>query len=144
MGRKSTSKKGKGSKGFNKKNTDDFLQKNKKKTGVCETKSGLQYEIIDDIKGTSPAPDDSVEVEQRISLIDGTIIDDSYKRPDTVSFSLTEAITGYREGLKMMGKGSRYKLFIPPDLAWGARGAGSKIGPFATLIIDVRLINIFN
>jgi FKBP-type peptidyl-prolyl cis-trans isomerase len=93
-------------------------------------------------KNEYPTVQDSVEVNQRISLIDGTIIDDTYKSGETARFSLEEAIPGDREGLILTGVGGRSRFFIPPDLAWGKRGSGKRIGPNAMLIIDVRLIRI--
>ncbi len=132
----------KGSPGFNRKNSKSFLEKNRTKAGVVETRSGLQYWVVEASDGHRPTIEDTVVVHQRISLIDGTLIDDTYKNSEPASFSMVEAIEGYREGLLMMGIGSRYRFFIPHELAWGKRGAGNKIGPFATLIIDARLIEI--
>lgn len=83
-----------------------------------------------------------VEVHQRISLIDGTLIDDTYKTGETAEFSVNEALEGYREGLLLMGVGGRTRFFIPPDLAWGKKGSGKRIGPNAVLIIDARLVRI--
>lgn len=135
-------KRTKGSSGFNRKNTEDFLASNKLKPGVSETDSGLQYLIVESGSDEYPSTTDRVEVHQRISLLDGTLIDDTYKTGETARFSLEEAIPGYREGLSLAGVGGRYKLFIPPDLAWGKRGSGKRIGPNAVLIIDVRLLKI--
>jgi FKBP-type peptidyl-prolyl cis-trans isomerase len=132
----------KGSSGFNRKNTDDFLAKNSNKPEVKTIASGLQVLEIETGKNEYPTVQDSVEVNQRISLIDGTIIDDTYKSGETARFSLEEAIPGYREGLILTGVGGRSRFFIPPDLAWGKRGSGKRIGPNAMLIIDVRLIRI--
>lgn len=143
MGRRRFKKKNtKGSAGFNKKNSADFLERNRHKPGVTVTDSGLQYLIIEEGQGAVPSEDDRVVVQQRISLVDGTVIDDTYKTPDPAIFHMTEAIEGYREGLQMMQVGSRYRFFIPHDLAWGKRGAGSRIGPYASLIIDARLVEI--
>ncbi len=143
MARGNKKQKGKGSQGQNRKNSDTFFEKLRQKNDVVETASGLFYSIIDDQDGTLPTEESSVEVNQRISLIDGTIIADTYKdQPDT--FPMHEAIEGYKEGLLMMGEGSRYKLYIPSELAWGKRGAGDKIGPHATLIIDVRLESVID
>jgi len=136
-------KRTKGSSGFNRKNTDDFLAKNQNKPGVVVTDSGLQYMEIESGSGEYPQIEDTVEVHQRISLLDGTLIDDTYKSGETLKFTLEEAIPGYREGLLLTGVGGRYKFFIPPDLAWGKRGSGKRIGPNAILIIDVRLVKIF-
>ena len=109
---------------------------------MITTESGLQYTILEAVDGLRPTPENTVEVQQRISLIDGTMIDDTYHQPDPAVFTMREAIEGYREGLLLMGKGSRYKFFIPHELAWGRRGAGKKIGPYETLIIDARLLEI--
>ncbi len=143
MGRgKHKQKNTKGSAGFNKKNSADFLAKNRNKPGVNETDSGLQYLVIEEGAGATPGLEDTVVVQQRIMLVDGTIIDDTYKTPNPAVFSMAEAIEGYREGLQMMELGARYRLFIPSDLAWGKRGAGSRIGSHAALIIDTRLLEI--
>jgi len=132
----------KGSSGFNRKNTDDFLSKNQNKPGVKVTTSGLQVLELEAGTGEPPASHSQVEVHQRISLIDGTLIDDTYKTGEIARFALEEAIPGYREGLLLMGVGGRSKFFIPPDLAWGKQGSGKRIGPNAVLIIDARLIKI--
>lgn len=143
MGRGQKKRKAKGSTGLNKKASADFLDKNRTKPGVFETDSGLQVLVLEEGNGPSPRQENSVTVQQRITLVDGTVIDDTYKKPDPATFTMSEAIEGYREGLSLMKTGSRYRLFIPPDLAWGKRGAGNKIGPHATLIIDVRLLEVF-
>lgn len=132
----------KGSAGFNKKNSADYLAKNRHKPGVKETDSGLQYLILEEGDGAVPQEKDTVVVQQRITLVDGTVVDDTYKKPDPAIFGMVEAIEGYREGLQMMRVGARYRFFIPHGLAWGKRGAGSHIGPYATLIIDTRLLEI--
>lgn len=145
MGRgKRKHKNTKGSAGYNKKNSEDFLVKNRQKPGVMETDSGLQYLVIEAGAGDKPCPEDTVVVQQRITLVDGTIIDDTYKTPNPAVFRMAEAIEGYREGLQMMTMGARYRFFIPSDLAWGKRGAGSRIGSNAALIIDARLVEIRN
>lgn len=143
MARGNKRKKGKGSKGQNRKTTDDFLTKNKKKPGVIETKSGLQYIIVDDAKGDKPTEESFLTVEQRITLVDGTVLADTYKQAEHEEFPLKEGIDGLIEGMQLMSKGARYKFFIPPHLAWGKRGAGTKIGPYATIIIDVRLVDFY-
>ncbi len=139
---KESKKRTKGTAGYNRKNSEDFLEKNRTKPGVIQTPSGLQYLILDDIAEKKPSIENRVVVQQRISLIDGTIIDNTYKKNNPAEFAMQEAIQGYREGLQLMGCGSRYRLFIPPQLAWGKRGAGSRIGPWSVLIIDVRLEEI--
>jgi len=135
-------KRTKGSSGFNRKNTEEFLSKNRNKHDVHETVTGLQYLEIEKGAGESPGPTSVVEVHQRISLIDGTLIDDTYKTGETAEFSLTEALEGYREGLLMTKVGGRTRFFLPPELAWGKKGSGKRIGPNAVLIIDTRLISI--
>ncbi len=142
MARGGTKRKSKGTQGFNRKNSEEFLSKNRKKADVKVTDSGLQYLIIEEGVGERPTEESTVEVQQRITLIDGTIIADTYKEREPATFTMQEAIAGYREGLILMKKGSRYRLFIPPELAWGKRGAGNKIGANAVLIIDARLVDI--
>lgn len=142
MARGKGTKRGKSSKGFNQQKTDDFLASNKTKPGIITTKSGLQYEIIEEGNGATPDEFSTVTVHQRIKLVDGKVIDDTYKKNSPESFDMSEAIEGYLEGLKLMKEDSRYRFFIHPDLAWGNRGAGSKIGPYALIIIDCRLISV--
>ena len=142
MGRANKRLQSKGSSGFNKKNSAEFLEKNRRKPGVITTNSGLQYIVLENSDETKPTINNTVTVHQRISLIDGTLIDDTYKRSDPLSFSMKEAIEGYREGLFLMGIGSRYRFYIPSELAWGKRGASNKIGPNSVLIIDARLIKV--
>ncbi|MCP4453054.1 MAG: peptidylprolyl isomerase [Planctomycetes bacterium] len=144
MSRGNQKRKTKGSAGLNKKNAADFLDKNRHKPGVIETDSGLQYVVVDSAEGPGrhPAVEDTVVVQQRISLLDGTLIEDTYKKPDPATFPMQEAIEGYQEGLSLMKTGDRFKFFIPSDLAWGKRGAGQKIGPYATLVIDSRLLEV--
>ena len=138
MARGNKKGKGKGSSGQNRKSTDNYFDKMKNKPGFVLTESGMLYCILDKHEGESPDTSSMVTVNQRISLVDGTMVADTYKGlPD--SFPMSEAIEGYREGLLMMGVGDRFKFIIPPELAWGKKGAGKKIGPDATLIIDVRL-----
>ena len=117
--------------------------RNRQKPGVVEIESGLQYVIIEESQGPKPNLEHTVVVHQRISLVDGTPVDDTYQKDVPAEFTMQEAIPGYREGLMLMSVGSRYKLFIPPDLAWGKRGAGAKIGPNALLVIDARLLEVF-
>jgi FKBP-type peptidyl-prolyl cis-trans isomerase len=139
MGRNKKQKRGKGSAGLNRKESLDFFVKNRSKPGVIETGSGLQYLIIDEGAGESPALKHEIAVNQRIMLLDGTVIKDTYKTGELDRFPLREGIEGLREGISLMKLGARYKFFVPPDLGWGKRGAGDKIGPYATLIFDIRL-----
>ncbi|AWN14549.1 FKBP-type peptidyl-prolyl cis-trans isomerase [Salinisphaera sp. LB1] len=119
-----------------------FLAQNKTKPGVKTLKDGLQYKVIK--KGDGPQPDanDSVTVDYTGKLIDGTVFDSSKKRGKPVTFPVNAVIPGWTEALQLMHAGGEYKLFIPPDLAYGERGAGSKIGPNETLIFDVKLISV--
>lgn len=119
--------------------TEAFLKKNRLKADVIEMESGLQYTIMNEGEGESPTKWSTVDVNQRILLVDGTVIKDTFRTPDTDRFSMEEAIAGLKEGLPLMKEGARYRFFVPPDLAWGKRGAGDKIGAHATLIFDIRL-----
>ncbi len=119
-----------------------FLQANKSKEGVVELPSGLQYKVIRAGSGKSPGANDTVEVNYRGTLIDGTEFDSSYKRGQSISFTVTGVIKGWTEALQLMKEGAKWQLFIPSDLAYGQRGSGGKIGPNATLIFDVELIKV--
>lgn len=132
-------KRGRGSAGQNRAESEAFLKKNRQKPDVIETASGLQYSIKEPGTGTQPDEWSTVEVNQRILLTDGTVIKDTYHGTETDTFTLEEAIPGLKEGLPLMKEGGKFRFVIPPDLAWGKRGAGDKIGPYATLIFDIRL-----
>jgi FKBP-type peptidyl-prolyl cis-trans isomerase len=119
-----------------------FLAGNAKAEGVVVLPSGLQYKVVTDGSGAKPGPEDVVEVNYRGTLIDGTEFDSSYARNQSVSFAVNQVIPGFTEGLQLMPVGSSYQLFIPPGLAYGADGAGQDIGPNATLIFDVELLEI--
>ncbi len=119
-----------------------FLAQNKAKEGVVTTPSGLQYEVITAGTGAKPGPEDTVEVHYRGTLVDGTEFDSSYKRGETVTFGVGQVIPGWTEALQLMPKGSKWKLVIPPELAYGAGGAGQVIGPNAALVFEVELISI--
>jgi FKBP-type peptidyl-prolyl cis-trans isomerase FklB len=119
-----------------------FLQANKSREGVVELASGLQYKVLQAGSGKTPGPDDTVEVNYRGTLIDGTEFDSSYKRGKSISFKVTGVIKGWTEALQLMQEGAKWQLFIPSDLAYGERGSGGKIGPNATLIFDVELIKV--
>lgn len=119
-----------------------FLAENAKKEGIKTTESGLQYQVITQGEGPKPSADDTVEVHYVGTLIDGTKFDSSYDRNSTVTFPVGGVIPGWTEALQLMNVGSKYKLFIPADLAYGPGGTGGPIGPNATLLFDVELISI--
>lgn len=119
-----------------------FLAENATQDGVVVTESGLQYTVVQAGEGALPGPDDTVEVHYRGTLIDGTEFDSSYSRGETVSFGVGQVIPGWTEGLQLMPVGSKYKLVIPSELAYGAGGAGAMIGPNAALVFDIELISI--
>lgn len=135
--------KSRGSKGNNRKSGDDFLDKNKKKDGVITTESGLQYKIIEKGIGAFPFENCNVIIHQRCTLLSGKIIADTYKDNEPDDVPIGELIEGYREGLMLMKKGGKSRLFIPPELAWGEKGTGNKIPPNAVLIFDVRLVDFW-
>ncbi len=104
--------------------------------------SGLQYKILTAGTGPKPTATDSVVCNYRGTLIDGTEFDSSYKRGQPATFPVNGVIKGWTEALQLMPVGSKWQLFVPPDLAYGARGAGSEIGPNSTLIFEVELQSI--
>jgi len=119
-----------------------FLAENAKKENVKETASGLQYIIEREGADVKPGPTDQVEVHYSGKLLDGTEFDSSYKRNEPIVFGLNQVIPGWTEGLQLIGKGGKIKLFIPSKLGYGARGAGNVIPPFSTLVFDVELLDI--
>jgi len=130
---------GRGGAGQNRAESEAFLKKHRQQPDVIETASGLQYTVREEGAGKSPDEWSTVEVNQRILLIDGTVIKDTYHSVETDTFTIEEAIPGLKEGLPLMKEGGKTRFVVPPDLAWGKRGAGSKIGPNAALIFDIRL-----
>ena len=119
-----------------------FLETNKARTGVVTTASGLQYEVITQGTGPKPKPTDRVSVHYRGTLIDGTEFDSSYTRGQPATFQLDAVIPGWTEALQLMPVGSKYKVFLPSEIAYGERGAGGQIGPNATLIFEIELLSI--
>jgi FKBP-type peptidyl-prolyl cis-trans isomerase FklB len=119
-----------------------FLAANKTKDGVVTLASGLQYKILKEGTGAKPTAADSVVCQYRGTLINGTEFDSSYKRGQPATFPVGRVIKGWTEALQLMPVGSKWQLFIPPDLAYGDRGAGGAIGPNATLIFEVELLSI--
>ena len=130
---------GRGGAGQNRAESEAFLKKNRQRPDVLETPSGLQYTVREEGTGKSPDEWSTVEINQRILLVDGTIIKDTYHGVETDTFTIKEAIPGLQEGLPLMKEGGKTRFVVPSDLAWGKRGTGRKIGPFAALIFDIRL-----
>ena len=118
-----------------------FLEENKKKEGVKTTASGLQYKAIKEGTGAQPKATDTVTVNYRGTLINGTEFDSSYKRGEPASFPLNGVIKGWTEGLQLMKVGSKYQFFVPPNLAYGERTVGPDITPNSTLIFEVELLD---
>ncbi|MCQ2325370.1 MAG: FKBP-type peptidyl-prolyl cis-trans isomerase [Paludibacteraceae bacterium] len=121
---------------------EKFLEENKKREGVKVTPSGLQYEVIEATIGQKPKATDTVKVHYEGTLIDGTVFDSSYKRGEPISFGLNQVIAGWTEGVQLMSVGSKYKLYIPYNLGYGAQGAGGSIPPYSALIFTVELLAI--
>ncbi len=120
----------------------EFLLENAKRDGVVTTASGLQYEVLAQGSGASPKATDEVTVHYHGTLTDGRVFDSSVERGQPATFPVNGVIPGWIEALQLMNVGSKYKLFIPSDLAYGERGAGQMIGPNSTLIFEVELISI--
>jgi FKBP-type peptidyl-prolyl cis-trans isomerase FklB len=118
-----------------------FLEENKKKEGVKTLPSGLEYKVLTEGSGKAPKADDEVTVNYRGTLIDGREFDNSYARGKPATFQVSKVISGWKEVLQLMKEGARGQLFIPPELGYGERGAGS-IPPNSTLIFDVELISV--
>jgi FKBP-type peptidyl-prolyl cis-trans isomerase FklB len=119
-----------------------FLDDNKKKEGVKTTASGLQYKVLKEGNGPQPKATDTVTVDYKGTLIDGTEFDSSYKRGQPTTFPLNGVIKGWTEGLQLMKTGGKYQFFIPSDLAYGPRAMGPDIAPNSTLIFEVELKNV--
>ena len=126
----------------NKKEGEVYLAENAKKAGVVTTTSGLQYKVLVAGDGPRPSAADTVTVNYRGTLLDGTVFDSSYDRGQPVSFPLSGVIPGWTEALKLMPTGSKWELTIPSDLAYGPGGTGRNIGPNATLKFEVELLKI--
>ncbi len=126
----------------NKQAGEAFLAENKKKEGVVTLPSGLQYKILKAGDGKKPTAEDTVVCQYRGTLIDGKEFDSSYKRNQPATFPVNRVIKGWTEALQLMPAGSKWQLFIPPDLAYGERGAGADIPPNSTLIFEVELVSI--
>lgn len=120
---------------------DSFMATNAEREGVQTTDSGLQYEVVEEGDGPRPAPDDQVTIDYRGTLPDGTQFDSSYDRGEPATFNLQGVIAGFAEGLQLMSVGSKYKLYIPPDLGYGSRGQGP-IPPNSMLIFEIEMLAI--
>ncbi len=119
-----------------------FLAENAKKEGVVTLPSGLQYKVLNAGTGATPKASDSVECHYEGRLIDGSVFDSSYQRGETATFGVTQVIAGWVEALQLMKEGDKWQLYIPYNLAYGERGAGAQIPPYATLIFDVELVKV--
>lgn len=119
-----------------------FLADNGKREGVKTTASGLQYEVVKQGDGAKPVPTDKVNVHYHGTLLSGKVFDSSVQRGEPITFGVQEVIKGWTEGLQLMSVGSKFKFFIPSDLAYGDNGAGGDIGPGETLVFEVELLKI--
>ena len=119
----------------------EFLRENGNKEGVIVTESGLQYEVLREGEGATPAPTDRIRIHYKGSLIDGTQFDSSYDRDEPLELGVTEFISGFSEGLQLMSVGSHFMFYIPSEIGYGAVGQG-QIGPNETLIFEVELLEI--
>jgi FKBP-type peptidyl-prolyl cis-trans isomerase FkpA len=119
-----------------------FLKENATKPGVTTTASGLQYKVLKEGTGRSPKATDVVAVNYRGTLINGKEFDSSYKSGKPIEFPLNRVIPGWTEGVQLMKEGAKYEFYIPPNLAYGSRGAGGVIGPDETLIFEVELLTV--
>ena len=119
-----------------------FLAENGKKEGIVTLPSGLQYRVLEEGDGKKPSATDQVVCHYEGTLIDGTVFDSSYQRNQPATFGLNQVIPGWTEGVQLMQEGAKYRFFIPYKLAYGERGAGAQIPPFATLVFDVELIEV--
>ncbi|OIP81870.1 MAG: peptidylprolyl isomerase [Porphyromonadaceae bacterium CG2_30_38_12] len=120
----------------------DFLTANATRPEVITLESGLQYEILSAGNGATPKASDKVKVHYHGSLINGTVFDSSVQRGEPATFGVTQVISGWVEALQLMPVGSKWKLFIPSELAYGSQGAGQQIGPYTTLVFEVELLDI--
>ena len=119
-----------------------FLEENAKRTEITVTESGLQYEVVATGEGDKPSAESKVRVHYHGTLINGTVFDSSYDRGEPAEFPVNGVIAGWTEALQLMPAGSKWRLYIPHELAYGERGAGASIAPFSTLVFDVELLEI--
>ena len=121
---------------------ENFLAENAKKDGVVVLPSGLQYQVLKEGTGKQPKATDQVECHYAGTLINGQVFDSSYQRGHTATFGLNQVIAGWTEGVQLMKEGAKYRFFIPYNLAYGERGAGQSIPPYAALVFDVELVAV--
>lgn len=121
---------------------EKFLAENGKKAGITTTASGLQYEVLTEGTGKQPKASDTVRCHYEGRLLDGTVFDSSYRRGEPADFGLRQVIAGWTEGVQLMKEGAKFRFYIPYNLAYGERGAGSDIPPYAALIFDVELVQV--
>lgn len=126
----------------NKEKGEAWLANKAMKEGVVALPSGLMYQVLNEGSGKKPTAEDTVECHYEGRLIDGTVFDSSYKRGESATFPLNGVIAGWTEGVQLMSEGAKYRFFIPYQLAYGERGAGQAIPPFAALVFDVELIKV--
>ena len=119
-----------------------FLEENAKRAEITVTESGLQYEVVTTGEGDKPAADSKVRVHYHGTLINGTVFDSSYDRGEPAEFPVNGVIAGWTEALQLMPAGSKWRLYIPHELAYGERGAGASIAPFSALVFDVELLEV--
>ncbi len=130
--------------GDNKKAGEAFLVANKSKKGVKTTASGLQYQVIKEGKGATPKPTDQVKIHYHGTNIDGSVFDSTVEKKKPYTARANQFVPGFNEGLSMLKVGSKYRFFIPQELAYGYRSRGPKLKPFSTLIFEVELLEILN
>ena len=127
---------------LNKKAGEEFLRINKERSGVVTLPSGLQYEILKKGTGAKPKATEKVKCHYHGTLVNGTVFDSSVQRGEPATFGVSQVIKGWVEALQLMETGSKWRLFIPSDLAYGSRGAGDIIGPDSALVFEVELLDI--
>ncbi len=123
-------------------NEKEFFNENKKNEGVVALESGLQYQILTEGKGDKPSTNDNVKCHYHGTLIDGSVFDSSVQRGEPAVFPVNGVIAGWVEALQLMNVGSKWRLFVPSELAYGAQGAGQQIPPYTSLIFEVELLEI--
>ncbi len=121
---------------------EQFLKQNAGMPGIITTASGLQYEVLQPGTGKTPQASSTVRVHYEGTLLDGTVFDSSIQRGEPLEFPVNGVISGWTEALQLMQEGARWKLYIPHELGYGARGAGGAIGPYSTLIFEVELLGV--